>query len=198
MGPTLYITHPEVVIDPAVPTPRWGLSALGRQRALAFAGRGILPPGTRFFSSTERKALDLAEILAETHGGRVSASDNFNENDRSSTGFLAGSAFAEAVAALFGEPERSFRGWERAVDAQARIVAAVRTALAETPDDVPVVFCGHGCVGSLLKCHLAGRPIRLEEDQRLMAAAGGGNVISFDRGRFVLLSDWQAMEDFAL
>ena len=25
----LYITHPEVVIDPNVPMPRWGLSALG-------------------------------------------------------------------------------------------------------------------------------------------------------------------------
>ena len=29
---TLYVTHPEVVIDPDLPTPRWGLSATGRAR----------------------------------------------------------------------------------------------------------------------------------------------------------------------
>ncbi len=45
----------------------------------------------------------------------------------------------------------------------------------ETPATTSLVFCGHGCVGTLLKCHLGGRPIRLEEDQRRMAAPGGGN-----------------------
>lgn len=197
MALTLYVTHPEVVVDPAVPMPRWGLSDLGRWRAEDFSARGIIPPDARFFSSTERKAMDLAHILAEPHGAKVSSSDAFNENDRSSTGFLSGDAFTYAVAALFGFPDKSYRGWERAVDAQARIVAAVRATLAEMPGDVPVVFCGHGCVGTLLKCHLAGRPIRLEEDQRLMGAAGGGNVIAFDRERFALLSDWVAMEEFS-
>ncbi|GGF41582.1 phosphoglycerate mutase [Youhaiella tibetensis] len=193
---TLYVTHPEVVIDPAVPTPRWGLNDLGRWRAEDFAARGLIPAGTRFFSSTERKAMDLAHILAEPLGAEISSAEAFGENDRSSTGFLGGDAFTYAVAALFGYPDKSYRGWETAVHAQARIVAAVREALAGTPADVPVVFCGHGCVGTLLKCHLAGRPIRLEEDQRFMGAAGGGNVISIDRERFALLSDWKSMEDF--
>ena len=195
---TYYITHPEVVIDPNVPMPRWGLSAVGRARAEAFAGRRLLPVGTRIFSSTEQKALDLAEILAAPIDGKISANDAFCENDRSSTGFLAGEAFTEAVRRLFGAPEQSYRGWERAIDAQQRIVSAVTTALADVPAEMPVVFCGHGCVGTLLKCALAGRPITLAEDQRLMGAPGGGNVFAFDRAAFTLITDWVAMEGFAV
>ena len=70
---TLYITHPEVVIDPGVPMPRWGLSSVGRARAEAFAARRLLPAGTEIFSSTEQKALDLAEILAAPIGAKISA-----------------------------------------------------------------------------------------------------------------------------
>lgn len=197
MGLALYITHPEVVIDPDMPTPRWGLSAKGRARAQAFAARHLLPAGTRFYASSERKALDLAEILAAAHGGTVISASRMDENDRSSTGFLAGAAFEEAVRELFGRPHSSYRGWERAVDAQSRIVAAVRTAFAETPPETPLVLCGHGCVGTLLKCYLAGRPIALVEDQRQMAAPGGGNVLVIDRERFALVSDWVAMEAFS-
>jgi broad specificity phosphatase PhoE len=178
--------------------PRWGLSAVGRARATAFATRQPLPAGTRIFSSTEQKALDLAEILSARRGSIVSSDDAFCENDRSSTGFLADEAFTEAVRQLFGAPEQSYRGWERASDAQKRIVSAVKTALAEVPPEAPVVFCGHGCVGTLLKCSLAGRPIALGEDQRQMAAPGGGNVFAFDRSAFTLISDWVAMEDFSL
>ncbi|MFD1941072.1 histidine phosphatase family protein [Paradevosia shaoguanensis] len=198
MALTLYITHPEVVIDPAVPTPRWGLNATGRERAEIFAARKILPGDTIFFASTEQKALDLAAILAGPASENIRSRSAFDENDRSATGFLAGAAFEEAVAALFGQPEASYRGWERAIDAQARIVRAVQQVFEEVPATTPLVFCGHGCVGTLLKCHLAGRPIRLAEDQRRMGAPGGGNVLVIDRARPALVADWVPMEDLAL
>jgi broad specificity phosphatase PhoE len=195
MAPVLYITHPEVTIDPAVPTPQWGLNEKGRARAEAFAARGLLPRGTQFFASAERKARDLAGILAAATGGAVTIDESFNENDRSSTGFLAGKQFEDAVEALFGQPDVSYRGWETARDAQNRIVAAVTAALAATAPEQNLVFCGHGCVGTLLKCALGQRPIALHEDQRRMAAPGGGNIITFSRD-MRLISDWQALEDF--
>ncbi len=37
MAQILFVTHPEVVIDPAVPVPRWPLSAKGRARMEALA-----------------------------------------------------------------------------------------------------------------------------------------------------------------
>jgi broad specificity phosphatase PhoE len=195
MAPVLYITHPEVTIDPAIPTPQWGLNEKGRARAEAFAAQGLLAKGTQFFASAERKARDLAEILAVATGGTVTIDEKFNENDRSATGFLAGAQFEEAVAALFGQPDVSYRGWETARDAQSRIVAAVTAALAATAPEQNLVFCGHGCVGTLLKCALGQRPIALHEDQRRMAAPGGGNIITFSRD-MRLISDWQTLEDF--
>ena len=62
------------------------------------------------------------------------------------------------------EPERSVRGWERAIDAQARVERAVRTIVAGHGDgDLAIV--AHGAVGTLLYCSLSGQPIRRSFDQ---------------------------------
>ena len=63
----------------------------------------------------------------------TSPGEGRGENDRSATGFLAPPDFEAAADRFFAEPETSFRGWERAIDAQARIVAAVDRTL-ETHD----------------------------------------------------------------
>lgn len=75
----LYVTHPEVVIDPNVATPRWGLSGLGRSRAERFANHPLVQPLTRLVSSTETKALELAAILATGCGAPVDSGDKFDE-----------------------------------------------------------------------------------------------------------------------
>ena len=46
------------------------------------------------------------------------------ENDRSATGFLPREEFWATADLFFAHPTESIRGWERAIDAQARIVAA--------------------------------------------------------------------------
>ena len=192
--PFLYITHPEVVIDPAVPMPRWGLSDIGAERARAFAKRQVVPRRAPIFSSTERKAVELAEIIAEESGGRVETDERFGENDRSSTGFLHAERFEQVVEQFFGDPDNGPEGWESARAAQRRIVAAVTAAVAETTG--PAIFCGHGAVGTLLKCHAGGRRIARSEDQRVRAWKGGGNCFVFELHPLRLLSDWVAMEDF--
>ena len=40
----LYVSHPQVEIDPEIPVPLWPLSADGRARAHAFAVSGVIPP----------------------------------------------------------------------------------------------------------------------------------------------------------
>ena len=59
-----YLTHPQVKIDPTVPVPSWGLSALGRARTEALANTGCLLGTTQIISSGERKAIETAEIIA--------------------------------------------------------------------------------------------------------------------------------------
>jgi broad specificity phosphatase PhoE len=191
--PSLYITHPEVVIDPAVPMPRWGLSEIGTARARAFAARGLVPPGRPIFSSTERKAVELAHILADVSGGEVIEDELMGENDRSATGFLPAERFDAVVAQFFGDPDNGPDGWESARTAQQRIVDAVGRALKQAGG--PAVFCGHGAVGTLLKCHVGGRVIAQSEDQRVVAWKGGGNCFRFELEPPRLIGDWVSMED---
>jgi len=192
---SVYITHPQVLIDRDVPVPEWGLSEIGRRRAEAFAGRDLLPENAVFISSRETKARELADILGRRHGNRILVGDAFGENDRSSTGFLDPNAFEKQVDLLFGFPDRSANGWETANDAQRRIVGAVSSALDEWGTQ-PLVFVGHGCVGTLLKCHIGGRAIARAEDQRERADPGGGNIFGFDLAAHSLICDWTAIENW--
>lgn len=187
----LYITHPEVLIDPAVPVPGWGLSGRGRERAALAAASDWAARIGRFVASAERKAIETADILA---AGRVPVETDhaMGENDRSSTGFLPPDAFEAAADEFFAHPQQSFRGWERAMDAQARIVAAVERVLATYDPAVPIAFVGHGGVGTLLKCHLKGTPIRRDGDQ----PPGGGNLFAFRLADRSVTCDWTAMESW--
>jgi len=189
----IYLTHPQVAIDPEIPVPEWGLSEIGRARVEALAGKPWVAGVGRIVSSAERKAIETAEILAATAGCRVEIVGEMGENDRSATGFLAPPDFEAAADRFFAEPETSFRGWERAIDAQARIVAAIDRALETHDPSVPILFVGHGGVGTLLKCHLCERRIARAEDQ---GPGGGGMVFGFSLVDRHLLCDWTPIEAF--
>jgi broad specificity phosphatase PhoE len=191
----LYITHPQVRIDPAVPVPRWGLSDIGRARAETAATQPWIRQLGRIVSSDETKAIELAEILAEAAGVKVEIVEEAHENDRSATGFLPPPEFEKAADWFFAHPEESFHGWERATDAQARIVSVVKRVLADHDPSTPIAFIGHGGVGTLLRCRLAGLPIARRHDQ---PPNGGGNIHAFRLSDLQPLTGWVPMEDFAV
>ena len=89
----LYLTHPQVQVDPAVPVPLWGLSEVGRARTRAFAARFDLTGVARIVSSTEEKAKETAAILAAACGRPVELREAMGENDRSATGYLPEAEF---------------------------------------------------------------------------------------------------------
>jgi broad specificity phosphatase PhoE len=188
-----FITHPEVVIDPAVPVPDWGLSPLGQARLRACRDA----PWTRgigaVFASTERKAREAAAILAEPRGLAVGIHAGLGENDRSATGYLPKAEFEAVADQFFAHPTTSIRGWERAVDAQARIVAAVEDILRGAPPLCDLALVAHGGVGALLLAHLSGRPISRALDQ---PGGGGGNRFVFDAASLRVLRNWQPIEFF--
>lgn len=187
-----YLTHPQVAIDPDTSVPDWSLSTQGRARLLAALHRPWLRTLRCIVTSEERKAIETAELVGKAIGVAVEVRPGMGENDRSATGFITPDRFEAAADAFFAEPEVSWKGWETAVDAQRRIVAAVSKALNEVDADSPVLFVGHGAVGTLLKCHIAGRAIARHEDQ----PAGGGNLYAFEFGSRKLLCDWTAIEEF--
>jgi broad specificity phosphatase PhoE len=188
-----FITHPDVAIDPGVPVPDWPLNERGRARMHAMTICPWVRVVRRIFASSERKARDAAQILAdELKLGGYSVIANLGENDRSATGFLAKEEFEEMVDAFFAQPVQSIRGWEPAANAQARIVSAVEQVVSQTPEGADIAIVGHGGTGTLLYCHLAGLPIDRRYDQ---PATNGGNWFAFDRASRKLLRDgWQSID----
>jgi len=153
MPDLLLMTHPEVTVDPNTPVPDWGLNATGRARAAAFAASDAAAAITHVWSSAEAKARETAGILAAASACPVQIDPRLGENDRSATGFLPPPAFEAAADAFFAHPEVCHLGWERAVDAQHRIVRAVQDiTAAHTGGDLAIV--SHGGVGTLLYCAL--------------------------------------------
>jgi broad specificity phosphatase PhoE len=187
-----YLSHPQVAIDPDVPVPDWGLSSLGLARAEAFAKAAVLGATARVVSSAERKAIETAECIASVLGIAVEIRPVMHENDRSATGYLPPPEFEAMADAFFASPDESVRGWERARDAQARIVAEVGAVLAQ-PNAGDVLFVGHGGVGTLLLCHLGREPIARKRDQ----PAGGGNLFAFDAATGIVHHGWCSMEEVA-
>ena len=186
-----FITHPDVLIDPALPVPDWRLNSRGVARMRAMLSQAWIAGIASVASSTERKAIDGATILAGHLGLRPVTHPGLGENDRSATGYLPKIEFEATADAFFACPEQSVRGWERAVDAQARIVAAVRDVLAAAPPgDVAVV--SHGGVGALLLCHLQGSAINRSADQ---PPGSGGFVLAFDRADWTLRHGWRRIDD---
>jgi len=188
-----FITHPDVAIDPNVPVPDWSLNERGRARMHAASVQPWLQGVRRIFASSERKARDAAQILAEGLGlDGYSIVDDLAENDRSATGYLSKQEFEATADAFFARPQESIRGWEPALVAEARIVCAVEQILSEAADPVDLAVIGHGGTGTLLNCHLAGLPIDRRYDQ---PATNGGNWFAFDRTTRKLLHDgWQSID----
>lgn len=185
-----YLTHPQVEIEPDRPVPLWRLSAVGRKRIEALLDRPWLARVERIVSSAETKAVESAAIIAAHLRLPMQIDERLGENDRSSTGFLAPDRFEAAADCFFGEPHKSWNGWESAVDASERMAAAMDLYL---PSPAPqTLFMGHGAVGTLFKCRLAGYPIARIHDQ----PAGGGNIFAFGMAGRELLCDWTPMEKF--
>jgi broad specificity phosphatase PhoE len=184
-----FLTHPEVVIDPEVPVPDWELSELGQRRAGQVATR--LAAIGSLWASPEAKAEQASRIIGERIGLEASVLTGLAELDRSSTGFLPEPEFWATYQDFLALPSQSSKGWETAVVAQRRIVAALDTVLQRTAGstaDVAVV--SHGGVGALMLCQLLGTPI-----QRLVDQPKQGSHFSFDADTGEVLSTWQVYED---
>jgi broad specificity phosphatase PhoE len=191
MATVSFITHPDVLIDPTAPVPDWRLNARDRARMRAMLSQSWVPGIVHVASSTERKAVDAAAILAIHLGLAPITHPGLGENDRSSTGYLPKPEFEAMADAFFAHPEQSVAGWERAVDAQVRIVATMRDVLRAAPaGDVAVV--AHGGVGALLLCHLLGSAISRAADQ---PAGSGGHVLAFNRATWTLCHSWRPIDD---
>lgn len=180
-----YISHPDVDVDPDVPVTQWTLSVEGRRRATAMLDQPWVPSIERIVSSAETKATVTAGLLADHLGLDVEVRPTTGEIDRSATGFVPMAEHERLADAFFDRPTVSAQGWERAVDAQARIVEALADLLDPTSVSGDVAVVGHGAVGTLLLCHLADLEIGRHRDQ-----PGQGHHWAYDLGRRHVVHGW--------
>jgi broad specificity phosphatase PhoE len=171
--------------------PEWTLSGLGRERLTRFADSGLLEHVTAIYSSGERKAVDSAQILSDRTGAPSSIVAELHENDRSATGYLPPERFEAVADRFFAEPETSVLGWERAIDAQARMVECVQRILERDTSRGDLVIAAHGGVGALMLAHLLRKPISRRFDQ---PGSGGGNFFAWRRATLEVIHGWQSID----
>jgi broad specificity phosphatase PhoE len=150
-----------------------------------FASRHDLGKLSAIWASTETKAIEAAGILAGHFGLPVAVHRGLHENDRSATGFLPPPEFDRMADAFFARPEDSVRGWERAVDAQTRVAAAIDGILQRFSGE-NIAFVSHGGVGTLLLCKYLGIPISRSADQPFQ-----GHFWAFDVATRRVLHRWR-------
>lgn len=185
-----YLTHPQVLVDPETPVPLWGLSEVGSARAQKFVRSLVLSETTQIISSAERKAVETAQPIAAALGITMEIREGAHENDRSATGYLDPDEFEVVTNEFFANPSASVRGWERAIDAQARIVREVEIVLDRNLGG-DILFVGHGAVGTLLFCHYAKFAINRIYDQ----PPGGGHYFTFSKELRRVQHPWRRMEE---
>ncbi|NND89606.1 MAG: histidine phosphatase family protein [Granulosicoccus sp.] len=183
-----FISHADVLIDPDIPVPEWGLSAIGKSRHHRFNEIALRLGITEIYSSDEQKSIDAADILSGGLGIEFQIVPQLHENDRSSTGYLQSLEFEKTADEFFQHPNESIRGWESAADAQCRIVSAIVTILKHSDADGNIAVLSHGGVGALLMCKLLNIPITRKMDQ---PGSGGGHYFTFNAQSWSLIHGWK-------
>jgi broad specificity phosphatase PhoE len=148
VAPITYVRHAMAVQADGVHPTSWPLDAVGRADAARLAARLEVAPSIGcLVTSTEPKALETAEAIAEQWGTALVADDRLREAVRP---WIGPGYRAVVHRYLRGElPE----GWEPHDEVEARVAASLADAAAAA-DDRPVVVVSHGLA---LALHLGDR-----------------------------------------
>ncbi|MBN1965235.1 MAG: histidine phosphatase family protein, partial [Anaerolineae bacterium] len=101
------VRHPHTRVDLKTPAQAWGLSETGRSELDALLAAPIWPYIAALYPSTEGKARQPAERIAERYGLPVRPLAALGEVDRHAYTAPDQASYAAAVAAFFAQPEAS-------------------------------------------------------------------------------------------
>jgi broad specificity phosphatase PhoE len=189
MTTVYYISHPDFIIDPAVPIPHWDLSERGQQRLDVMLTQPWIKEIQKVFCSAEQKAKTTARRIAQYLDLQEIILDALGEIDRSATGFLQRAELEPVVEAFYAHPEQSIRGWERAVDAQQRVLRAIKHILDASSGSHTIAIIGHGTVGTLLLSNIKSILINRSD-----APPGQGYYYAFDGETRNLIHAWKPID----
>lgn len=190
MPTAYYFSHTQVRVDPATAVRNWHLSDEGRARVLRVVNAPWMSRVTRVVAASEYCAVETAHIFARRHDLPVEILPKIDDSARPFYDYLSVVELERTIDAFFARPEASARpGWEIAQNAQRRVIAGINGLLQNATDDGDLLIIGHGRIGTLLLCHLAGLPISHEHFQ----PTPGGNLFAFDYVSRKVLFHWRAV-----
>jgi broad specificity phosphatase PhoE len=185
-----FITHPEVTVDRAIPITEWDLSLIGRQRLEALITQPWTTTIEAIFASPERKARTTAERIASVRQLPITYLPDLSEKDRSATGFLEPPVYRQLRDAFFAHPNESIQGWERANDAQRRVLHAIEQAKEQTPANANIAIISHGGVGTLVLNQVQQIEIRKDD-----LPPGQGYYFLFTKDTGTLIHHWKPIDE---
>jgi broad specificity phosphatase PhoE len=145
---------PEMVTG--VPAREWHLSAEGRHRCAALAGRLAAYELGAVVSSEEPKAVETGQIVAETLGLPFDTVPGLHEHERGVVRSLwAKDEFQARMASFFEHPDELVLGHETADQAHTRFARAVASVIQWVPAG-NLAIVSHGTVMTLLISRTAG------------------------------------------
>jgi broad specificity phosphatase PhoE len=148
MRKLILIKHAAPEVVPGVPSEKWELSARGRAQCEPLSERLVAYAPQRIVSSTEPKAVQTAQIVAERLNVPHETGNDLFEHDRSNVPHMRSGEFISHVELFFREPDELVLGLETANEAEARFRAAIDDVLARhASGDVAIV--SHGTVIAL-------------------------------------------------
>ncbi|MBD2516164.1 histidine phosphatase family protein [Nostoc sp. FACHB-973] len=132
----------------SIPAREWALSSEGRQRCHLLADKlADFQPGI-IAASSEPKAIETAQIIAQKFNQPVEVVEGLQECDRTNFGFVEEKKFFETLEAFFATPDKLVMGLETATQAHQRFLEAVENIIAKTPHG-DVMIVAHGTVMTL-------------------------------------------------
>ena len=156
MRKLILVRHSAPDIAPEIPAREWHLSEAGRSRCAALARRLLPHAPDCIITSTEPKAIETGEIVAQILGKPLETGQDLHEHERGSTGFLTSERFTASVTRFFEQPNQLVFGRETADAAYQRFAGGVADVMQLHPDE-NVAIVAHGTVIALFVARATGQ-----------------------------------------
>ena len=155
MSYLIFVKHALPEIISTLPAKQWPLSEIGRAQCALLADQLATYAPAALVSSSEPKALETAQLVAQRMHTSVQVVDGLQEHDRSNTPWLSSEEFEHAVAAFFHRPSELVLGCETAQQASERFARTMAQVTRWYVEQNVAVFT-HGTVLSLYVARATG------------------------------------------
>jgi broad specificity phosphatase PhoE len=149
LGKLILIKHSLPEMIPSVPASQWPLSKIGRLRCINLAEKLSCYSPDFIISSTESKAIETAQIVADHLHHTFQIVEGLQEHDRSNVAWRSRKQFEAQIMEFFRYPQSLMMGKETAAQAYARFTQAV-TGLIDKHPGHNIAIVAHGTVITLL------------------------------------------------